>query len=45
MIVMTIVMLMVMKATLIEEGAADGKEPVEIWRVEIFFNDILGFTS
>ena len=32
MIVMTIVMLMVMKATLIEEGAADGEEPVENWQ-------------
>ena len=28
----TIVMLLVMKATLIEEGAVDGKEPVENWQ-------------
>ena len=32
MLVTTIVMLLVMKATLIEEGAADGEEPVEIWQ-------------
>ena len=32
MIVVMIVMLMVMKATLIEEEAVDGEEPVEIWQ-------------
>ena len=32
MIVTTLVMMMAMKATLIEEGAVDGEEPVEIWQ-------------
>ena len=32
MLVTTIVMLLVMKATLIEEGAVEGEEPVENWQ-------------